>query len=71
MVQAAISVVLLKPYPAENTLDHVEINGSSTCRTEKGFWHHTANVLANVYVILVPSDTFVADTDFKVGINQE
>lgn len=28
-------------------------------------------LMANVYVILVPSDTFMADMDFKVGINQE
>lgn len=42
MVQAGISAVLLKPRPAENTLDHVEINASSTRRTEKRFWNHTA-----------------------------
>lgn len=42
MLEAALSVVLLKLCPAENTLDPFEINGSSTCRTEKGFWHHTA-----------------------------
>lgn len=40
MVQAAVSVVLVKPCPAESTLDPVDINGSSTCRTE--FWHQTA-----------------------------
>lgn len=31
----------------------------------------TLQLMANVYVILVPSDTFMADMDFKVGINQE
>lgn len=70
MVQAAISVVLLKPRPAENTLDPVEINESSTCRTEYGFGI-TLQLMANVYIILILSDTFVADMDFKAGINQQ
>lgn len=42
MVEAAVSVVLFTPCPAENTVDPVGINGSSTCRTEKKFWNHTA-----------------------------
>lgn len=42
MVQAAISVVLFTPCPAENTLDPVEINGRSTCRAEKRLWNHNA-----------------------------
>lgn len=42
MVQAAISVVLFTPCPAENTPDPVEINGRSTCRTEKRLWNHNA-----------------------------
>lgn len=31
----------------------------------------TQQLMANVYVILIPLDTFVADMDFKVDINQE
>lgn len=31
----------------------------------------TLQLMATVYIILIPSDTFVADMDFKVGINQE
>lgn len=42
MVQVAVSVVLGKSRPAENTLDLVDINASSTCRTEKRFCHWTA-----------------------------
>lgn len=70
MVQAAMSVVLVKSCPAENTLDPVDIKGSSTCRTEKRFGIRL-QLMANVYVILVTSDTFMADMDFKVRINQE
>lgn len=42
MVEAALSVILVQPRPAENTLDPVDINGSSTCRTERRFWHWTS-----------------------------